>query len=150
MRILAAALLLALLVFPLLPVGSVVADNTTSVGITYSENISLGDIKTDLGPGAQAIADNITKTINTQMSLLTSIAEKAFEAFLLLGFLSLTIWRRDEPFLWVVTSLVTAFVAFSWFKNYPGISIVLLGLACYLLYQAVRLALFRKSKENTE
>lgn len=95
-----------------------------------------------------SVSDLVTQVTNFN-ALLDVIRGQYIALFLMLGMLALTLWRK-EVFLYVVTSLITVFIALSWVKVSPPISLCLLGMACYLLYEAVRLSFFKKKSERKE
>jgi len=72
-----------------------------------------------------------------------------FEALVMFPMIIIALWRR-EHFLYIVASLVVFFIAISWIHTYPAISIPLVALALYFLYEAVVRLFLKKNTEDSE
>lgn len=89
-----------------------------------------------------AVSDLVVQVANFNI-LLEGMKAQYLALFLMLALFVIALWRK-EVFLYVVSALVTTFISLSWSKVYTSLSICLLGLACFQLYEAIMLAFFEK------
>lgn len=125
------------------------ANTLTVASDNVSANVTTinGTLTVTYTPDVSTLLEDMNTTLEKGGDTFSGLAEKIFEAFLLLGMLSLTLWKR-ELFLYVVTGLLTLTISLTWFNDYPLVSLCLIGLACFLLFEAVRLAFFKKSRNE--
>jgi hypothetical protein len=116
------------------------ADNVTSANVTL--------VSPDLETLAAA-GENINTQIadfNVLIGTFIHWISFFFELFLMLGFIVISLWQRDNVFLYAFTAVITSTVGAIWLSDYHIIGFCVIIFSVYLVYEAVMNAFFKKKK----
>lgn len=142
----AAALLAAIL---LAPAGGAMAqtENITSISgnLTITNNIT-GENIAAIVQALQGIQEAEETRAAVEQDRLKqeqengTVTRMQFEAFIMLAFIGLALWRKSDIIFFFIAAAVTSFIGFSWVDDYLAISLLVLGMSLYLLFETVLLA----------
>lgn len=142
--IVAFIILVAALSFVFIPNGRSYATDNTTVGIGFSQNITIGDIT--VGPSEALVTlidnavDGVVQGYENSMSNLVSALKFGAGVFLVLGMLVIALWRQ-KVFLHAVAGIVAFFIGITWVSDNPGVSYAVCFIGAFELLSALLLAL---------